>query len=230
MTSRRLAVGPGGEHGWYVSDGLLREQIAYYQRRAGEYDATAYGDLTAARSRIDRIVAELPPARRALELACGTGMWTRALATRTTQLVAVDAALETVGRAKTRCPPAVGFVCADVFEWVPRGRFDLVFFAFWLSHVPSRRVPDFFDSLSRLLTPTGQVVFVDEHLGRAGKETVSGGNHEVAQRTLSDGSEHRLVKVYVDPDRLAGQLQARGWTAFVTPDGPDWIVGTCRRS
>ena len=45
-----------------VTDEVLADQVDYYRRRAGEYDATAYGDVAAARARIARLVAEMRPA------------------------------------------------------------------------------------------------------------------------------------------------------------------------
>ena len=62
------------------NDGILAKQVEYYRLRASEYDATAYTDLAELAERIDRIVADLAPSGSILELACGTGMWTRALA------------------------------------------------------------------------------------------------------------------------------------------------------
>jgi ubiquinone/menaquinone biosynthesis C-methylase UbiE len=212
-----------------VTDALLRDQITYYRRRVDEYDATAYGDLPVARERIDRIVSALPPAARTLELACGTGMWTQSLANRATELTAVDASPEALAIARTRSPSRVDFVCADVFSWVPDRQFDLIFFAFWLSHVPSSRLMGFFDLLERALAPAGQVVLVDEHISQAGKEALSDSEQEVAERTLSDGSTHRLVKVYIDPDGLTAQLRAMGWKSEVVVDGPDWVIATSRR-
>jgi hypothetical protein len=74
------AVSPPGGDDVAASDDLLAEQVAYYRRRAGEYDETAYGDLDAARARITRLLAALRPAGNVLEIACGTGVWTSALA------------------------------------------------------------------------------------------------------------------------------------------------------
>jgi len=42
-----------------VTGEVLSGQIAYYRRRASEYDATAYGDIEAACGRITRLVAEM---------------------------------------------------------------------------------------------------------------------------------------------------------------------------
>ena len=59
-----------------VTEELLAGQADYYRRRASEYDVTAYGDLSAARTRIARIVAQMRPTGSVLEIACGTGLWT----------------------------------------------------------------------------------------------------------------------------------------------------------
>jgi hypothetical protein len=54
-------------------DDLLAEQVAYYRRRASEYDMTAYGDVDAARARITRVVAALRPAGNVLEKSSSGG-------------------------------------------------------------------------------------------------------------------------------------------------------------
>jgi hypothetical protein len=64
----------------WVTDEVLADQVDYYRRRAAEYDVPAYGDVPVARARIARLVAEMRPTGRVLEIACGTGLWTEALA------------------------------------------------------------------------------------------------------------------------------------------------------
>lgn len=120
-------------------------------------------------------------------------MWTEALARRTGELTAIDASPQAIGIARRRCPATVRFVRADILRWVPERRYQLIFFAFWLSHVPSSRVADFFSLLRRALDASGQVVFVDEHVSQACKEQATA-DPEIVERTLSDGTAHRLVK------------------------------------
>jgi demethylmenaquinone methyltransferase/2-methoxy-6-polyprenyl-1,4-benzoquinol methylase len=206
-----------------ADDQILQEQIDYYRQRACEYDATSYVDLDAAAERISAVVATLPAAGAVLELACGTGMWTAELAKHTTDLTALDAAPETIALARRRCPEHVRFVVADVLRGLPDRRYDLIFFGFWLSHVPEGAWPDFFASLERALSPGGQVAFVDEHISQSVNEHVVG---ETVERTLSDGSRHRLVKRYLDPVEVTGQLAGLGWSSQVGQSGPDWIVGS----
>jgi hypothetical protein len=58
----------------------------------------------------------------------------------------------------------------DIMRWTPDRRYQLIFFGFWLSHVPTARMASFFGTLRRSLTPSGQVIFVDEHVSQAPKE------------------------------------------------------------
>ena len=189
-------------------DDLLAEQVAYYRRRASEYDMTAYGDVDAARARITRVVAALRPAGNVLEIACGTGLWTGALAGAASTVTAIDAAPEAIDIARGRVKAAnVRFEIADVFSWAAATRFDTVFFAFWLSHVPASRSEQFWRQLRGLL---------------------AAGSDEIIQRRLGDGSEHRLVKVFVHPGQLGARLRQLGWQSHIRRDGDDWVVGETR--
>jgi trans-aconitate methyltransferase len=54
-----------------------------------------------------------------------------------TRLVAVDASPEMLRLNREHVSdPRVDYALADLFAWKPQGRFDFVFFGFWLSHVP----------------------------------------------------------------------------------------------
>jgi len=212
-----------------ADDDLLAEQVAYYRRRAGEYDVTSYGDLDAARARITRVVAALRPAGDVLEIACGTGLWTGALAAAATAVTAIDAAPEAVDIARGRVTAAnVRFEVADVFSWTAAGRFDTVFFAAWLSHVPASRFEQFWRQLRGLVTGQGRVLFVDEHPDVRGKEAYAAGSAEIIHRRLGDGSEHRLVKVFIHPGQLRARLRQLGWHSRIRRDGNDWVIGEAR--
>jgi SAM-dependent methyltransferase len=198
---------------------LIREQIAYYRARAPEYEQDAYA-LSSPLS--PRVVDAVPAGCDVLELACGPGVWTQALTPRSRTLTAVDAAPEMIELARPRAPGAT-FVVADILGWRPPRRYDVGFLGFWLSHVPESALADFWTLVADCLVDGGQVVFVDEHAGGAGKERWLADG--VVERTLSDGSRHRIVKRYIDPQRVVSQLAALGWRAAVTPLGPDWVLG-----
>ena len=54
-------------------------------------------------------------------------------------MTAVDAAAEVLELNRARTSGAAEYVLADVFEWEPLRAFDVCFFGFWHSHVPSRQ-------------------------------------------------------------------------------------------
>jgi SAM-dependent methyltransferase len=113
-------------------DRLLAEQMRYYEARAAEYEdlwfrrdphdrGQAFNENWFRETAIIEAAADAFDASgRVLELACGTGLWTRRLAPRATQLVAVDSSPAMIelnsGRYGT---PTVTYVQADLFEWEP---------------------------------------------------------------------------------------------------------------
>jgi 2-polyprenyl-3-methyl-5-hydroxy-6-metoxy-1,4-benzoquinol methylase len=212
-----------------MTDEVLADQVDYYRRRAGEYDVTAYGDVAVARARIARLVAEMRPVGRVLEIACGTGLWTEALAGLADTVTAIDAAPEVVEIARDRVrSPNVSFEVVDVFSWDPGARFDVIFFSAWLSHVPTSRVDQFWHSLRPLLAENGRVLFIDEHVDEREKEAYVPGRDEIVERRLRDGSTFRVVKNFVDPDRLERRLRRLGWDCAIRRDGRDWVYGEAR--
>ena len=115
---------------------LVAEQVAYYRAHAPDYD----NDIAGLHPGWSQAIDELPITGDVLELACGSGRWTRLLAARARSVTAVDAAPEMLAIARQRVGNLpVEFIEADVFAWEPPRRYDTVLFAFWLTHVPPTR-------------------------------------------------------------------------------------------
>ena len=198
-------------------DALLAEQLAYYRAGAAEYDRpyTERADLQELLACVD----SLPIAGDVLELACGTGQWTRLLAARARSVTAVDAAAEVLALARARtAAPTVEFVEADLFAWQPPRRYETVFFAFWLSHVPPARLPRFWSTVAEALAPGGKVIFIDDGPAWAASEDVLA-DHPVpaAVRRLDDGSKYRIVKVFHEARALTSDLTSLGWSVRIRP-------------
>lgn len=204
-------------------DALLAEQVAYYRAGAAEYDRP-YAEREELRKLLT-VVDELPVVGDVLELACGTGQWTPRLAARARSVTAVDVAGEVLALARARtASPTVEFVQADLFEWQPPRRYDTVFFAFWLSHVPPRRLPGFWNTVAAALTPGGKAIFIDDGPAVAEEEEVlTGLPAPAALRRLGDGSEYRVVKVFHDARALTDDLAARGWSVRVRPVAGNYV-------
>jgi SAM-dependent methyltransferase len=186
---------------------VVREQLTYYRRRAGRYDATsAHPDFEDGQ----RLLAGLPIHGDVLELACGTGRWTPLLADRANSLTAVDGAPEMLAIARNHLQrPDVRFLEADLFTWAPSRRYDTVFFAFWLSHVPPAVFASFWASVGSALQPGGRACLLDEsdtakHL----EQTIPDAAAPMARRWLDD-EEHHVVKVFYSPRELMTGSPAR---------------------
>jgi SAM-dependent methyltransferase len=206
-----------------------QEQVAYYRHRAAEYDLTSYGDVDRADRRIASLLDQLRPEGDVLEIACGTGIWTRHLAARARHLTAIDAAPEMIALARQRVSGRiVTFVTADILDWAPPRQFDTVFFAFWLSHVPASAFGQFWSVVRTALASDGRVFFVDDLPAAAGQETYVAGSGELVERRLQDGTRHRLVKLVRDDQALTAQLTELGWHSTITRSGPNWLLGQAR--
>jgi len=192
---------------------VLAEQKRYYAERAPEYDDWWYrrGRYTREPERERRWlrdVAELEERLRSfgprgdiLELAAGTGIWTRRLVPTANRIVAVDANAETLALNT----PAADLVVADIFDWQPPQQFDVVFFSFWLSHVPEERFAEFWALVRSALRPDGRVFLIDS----GPPETA--GDGELQMRQLADGREFTIVKRFWQPDELAARVADLGF-------------------
>ena len=106
------------------------------------------------------------------------------------------------------------FVQAELFDWGPDRRYDVLFFGFWLSHVPpGASRPS--GHLWPTAWPKGRVFFADDAY-RAPGELVEGPSSPVIRRQLTDGAPYRLVKVPHQPASLQEQLKRIGWSITVT--------------
>jgi SAM-dependent methyltransferase len=226
-----------------VSDDLIEQQKAYYRVRAEEYDEWflrqgRYDHGPEFRARWEREVQEVRaalarfrPEGRVLELACGTGWWTEQLIGYTNDLTCVDASAEVLALNARRVPDArIRRVQADLFAWTPDGPYDVVFFSFWLSHVPPERFDAFWGMVRAALRPGGRVFFVDSlrtELSTASDHVLPDEDDIVAERKLNDGSRYSIYKIFYDPRRLQARLEALGWRAAVASTESFFLYGEC---
>ena len=223
---------------------LLAEQIRYYDDRAAEYE-----DLWFRRGRYDvdpvfnrawfhetAIVEAAADAFEAngavLEIACGSGLWTRRLAPRARRLVAVDSSSAMIERNRDRFgAPTVEYSQADVFGWDPGERFDAAFTGFFVSHVPPDRFAGFFARLASWLQPGAELFLVDDVAGRNrpySGDAVEHGPAFAFRRRIADGREYTIVKRFYEPRELTAALDDVGWNADITTSGEHFLFGTAR--
>jgi 2-polyprenyl-3-methyl-5-hydroxy-6-metoxy-1,4-benzoquinol methylase len=195
-------------------DSLLAEQSAYYRAVAEEYERHAIPGAWGGEP--EAALETFAPTGDVLELACGRGLWTRQLLTHADSVTALDASGEMLAIAASRVrDDRVRFIQADLFEWEADRRYDVVFFGFWLSHVPRERFEWFWSRVDRWLAPGGRVFFVDD-AHRTSEELVFGVASDVVQRRCEDGSAFRVVKVPHRPAELERRLRDLGWAIAVS--------------
>jgi len=226
---------------------ILSEQAAYYRARAGEYDewwfrtgrydhgadlnAAWAADVAAVESGLAAFLDGARP-RRALELACGTGLFTRLLAPRVGHLLALDASPEVIAINRARVAAGnVAYALQDLFAWQPSERHDLVFMSFWLSHVPDERFDGFWRSVRAALADGGTAYVIDsgwDTTSTATNHVRPDREHGIASRRLNDGRTYRVVKVFHEPRELGTRLAALGLDAAITATERYFIHGTVR--
>lgn len=228
-----------------MTDPLIQHQIDYYRARAGEYDEWFYRkgrydrgeQLTrkwfAEAEVVRQALLELGPVDDALDLACGTGIWTRELVKIARHVTAIDASPEAIEIARGKLDGATAeFLTADLFVWQPTRQYDLVFLGFWLSHVPPDRLDGFLRNVSGALRPGGCVFLVDSRCEptSTSRDQAPRNPDAVHQtRRLNDGREYRIVKVYYDPCELQRTLERHGLSADVQATESYFVYGTATK-
>ena len=197
---------------------LLAEQVEYYRALAPEYLDDSL-DLPGGEE-LEAALESFAPTGDVLELACGPGVWTPQLLRHASSVTAVDAAPEMLAIARQRVGDRVRFVRADLFTWRPERRYAVVFFGFWLSHVPLERFAAFWDLVDECLMPDGRVFFADDAY-RTPDELIEGPASSTIRRRLSDGTAYSAVKVPHTATELEARLARLGWNIEVcSTSGP----------
>jgi trans-aconitate methyltransferase len=211
-------------------DVLLAEQTAYYRARAGEYDETSALDA-GSRAELVAALKAFAPRGRVLELACGTGQWTRELAKHASQLTVVDASPEMLALNRAQVGGTnVRYEQADLFAWTPPERYNVVFFSAWLSHVPPQRFEDFWDVVATSLNDDGRVFLIDElPTAAAHEQLIADAAAPAVERHLTTGVRYRTVKVFYAPDMLKARLAELGWDVEIHPVGRRFFYAAASR-
>jgi len=211
----------------------VTELAEYYRERAAEYDAVyAKPERQRDLAWLHGLLPPLAAGLRVLEIAAGTGYWTRVLSGSAAAITATDLSAETLelARAREYGGAAVTFRLADAYalDQVP-GDFDAAFAGFFWSHVLRADLPRFLAGLTARLGSGAKLIVVDNRY-------VPGSNHPVSRtteagdtyqrRTLNDGRSYEIVKNFPDREQftadVAGVADDVRWTEL-----PYYWLATC---
>ncbi|MCC5636965.1 class I SAM-dependent methyltransferase [Nostoc sp. CHAB 5844] len=214
-----------------MTDKILQQQIEYYSARANEYDEWFYriGRYDRGEKNNQRWFNEVAIVKDALhkisavddilELASGTGIWTQELLGIGKKITAIDASEEVIAINRSKLGlPSVKYYIFDLFTWQPDTEYDLVFFAFWLSHVPPNLLNSFLTKVNQSVRIGGQIFIIDsrfEPTSTANNHILEDDRNIYQTRNLNDGQEFQIVKIFYQPDELQDKLKQVGFQAEV---------------
>ncbi len=171
----------------------MNEMMEYYDRRAAEYDDTVNRGAIEEASRLRTVLKALPPCR-VLDVACGTGAFTRSLSG---HVIALDQSKNMLTRARLRVRSAA-FVRADAVRLpFKNGAFDRVIASHFYGHL---NLPDRDAFLAEAHRVASEVILVEAPPGHA----AHAGGWE--QRKLNDGGTFSIYTRYFEPRQLADEL------------------------
>lgn len=209
---------------------LMEEQKAYYEARANEYDEwwerRGRYDLGTEgnalwRQEIQAVEAffnRAPLGAHILELAAGTGNWTLYLARRAERVTVLEQSRSMIELNSGRVQQAgllnrVDYEETDLLTWNPRERYDSVFLAFWLSHIPSALRDSFLLLAASALKRGGCLAILEgkpDGTLRSPRHVTYRQDDETELRTLNDGRTFRIVNRLDSPEDLGQRLRRAG--------------------
>lgn len=210
-----------------ASDDLLD----YYAHRAPEYESIySKPERQADLRSLEALVARELTGLRVLELACGTGYWTRVLATVAATVLATDGSPEVlaVAERKELPPDRVTFRRLDAFH-LPDSlpRFEAVFAGFWWSHVPREHLAGFLSGITAVLGPDVKALFVDNRFVPGSSTPLSRTDDQgntYQRRTTSDGSAFEVLKNFPAASELLAAVAPFGRDVQVTELEYFWLL------
>ncbi len=214
---------------------MITEQSAqFYAKSAANHDRIydkpeRQQDLAAMRTH----VAETLRGHRVLELACGTGYWTRIIAETAEAVTATDVNPEMIALARLRALPAdkVEFRVADAYA-LPAdiGSYSAVFIGFWWSHVKREAQERFLAQLRSRVGKDILLVLLDDTYVEGSSETVArtdmeGNTYQI--RTAPDGERYEIPKTYPSDSALRKKLASSVREIRIVRLAYYWLL-TCR--
>lgn len=198
----------------YLED-LLAEQVAFYDAHASEYEDALYrrgrwdyGDeenkkwlqeFNDVKKTVETIILNRSIGR-ALDVACGTGYWSRVLSLAGYNVHGIDSSPRMLNRAMEVCQNMnVTFELADAFNYKTISKYDLILLGCWISHIPRSLLSEFMSNINRLLEENGTIIIID-HLPFAGTfakdSLLTEDPSEVVERVAPSGDKFKIAKVF----------------------------------
>ena len=203
----------------------------YYALRAQEYEGLYYykperqDDLM----QLSNILREMYAGKTVLELACGTGYWTKVIADVATAITATDINQEMLDIAQTKdYKIPVHFEKLDIYD-LPLERRDVqeVFAGFLWSHIPMELLAGWLLKLRAFTTPGTRFTFIDNNYVEGSSTPINqvdeyGNTYQ--ERFLNDGSRYLVMKNFPDDEEFNELAKVIGAEVKITRLRYYWVL------
>lgn len=137
---------------------------SYYSSKASAYhEDSGYGSASGIDSELTEYLKQAYEGRRVLEIACGTGYWTRQVAETACEITGMDASRGMLAEAErlNSCSANTAFTHSNAFHLadIPSG-YTGAFSVLWWCHIPLGRIREFLNILHSKLLPGARVIHV----------------------------------------------------------------------
>ncbi|HJO92957.1 MAG TPA: class I SAM-dependent methyltransferase [Victivallales bacterium] len=181
----------------------------YYADRALEYDKIylkpeRQSDLR----KLENIISTAYTGMNVLEIACGTGYWTKEIAKNAISILGIDCNKVVLDIAKYRKVQkgSVSFQIADAYKLDNINKhFNAGYCGFWYSHIPKLERNKFLNIFHSKLLPDSKVIMLDNRYVAGSSTPVSridSNGDSYQSRELEDGSLHEVLKNFPSKDEL----------------------------
>lgn len=188
------------------------DMVQYYHQRAKEYDRLyTRPDRLEELTEAGKIISSLFNGKDVLEVACGTGYWTKVISEKCNAILATDINESVIDIARHRDygNAAVSFKVANLFNLPNDGQWNALFAGFICSHIYLDELPHFFRTMHSLCSAEVTFVYMDNNYVEGDSlplETIDNKGNTFQNRKLDDGSNHLILKNFLSENTLKNIL------------------------
>ncbi len=211
---------------------MNKDLQSYYNARAKEYDKVyAIPEEQQDLAEATKIFQQLFAQQTVLEIACGTGYWTKQISVTARSIFATDINESVIEIAKGRNDAGnVQFKVADMYDLSTATKYDALFGGFIWSHILLEDLDSFLQKATGFLKPGGTIAFIDSkpipntiHDVKRITRTDEHGN-TFQTRNLENGSTHVVLKNFPSQEFLQQKLSPCFKNIQYIPLEHYWIV------
>jgi demethylmenaquinone methyltransferase/2-methoxy-6-polyprenyl-1,4-benzoquinol methylase len=206
-----------------------KEMENYYTKRALEYE-NIY--LKPERQEYikesKKILKKYFANKNVLEIACGTGFWTKTISEVAKNILAIDINNEVLEIAKfKKYSCKVDFIQDDSYKLNKiKENHDSLFAGFWFSHIPKSKIKKFLDIIHKKLDEKALIIFMDNIYVEGNNTPISrfdteGNSYQI--RKLKDNSQYEIIKNFYTENELQNFFKDHGSEILINDLKYYWI-------